>query len=400
MAGPAASWPKHSEARAINSSSAQRISPAFLLCGMILSVIGTILPAWGYHLTEDLGQAGEYFLSLNVGFWSAQACGRWLFARKGIKFTLTLANAVACIAFLFLAFSPAASIAWRLWGVLWLGISAGLLHICIIPMLADSSIPANRAWAWLGLGCALTALLVAGSFYAYTVPVIFLLFAIVPAVYAVYCFNGTFPRQVVRLPSSLSQVFRPLNHPGAILFSLLLFVQFGNEWSIGGWLSLFLIRRLGMSPPEALLLLAVYWLVLMLGRAGFQFIFRRVNPALTLGGSVLASLLGAIVLASTNNRFGAVMGILFVAAGFASIYQFAGEKMAHRFAPDQAGLCDIVFLVGIAGGLLAPWLVGYLADAWGVVAVMIAPMIGTAAVFVLILLIILEAKLSGAPLGS
>ena len=31
--------------------------------------------------------------------------------------------------------------------------------------------------------------------------------------------------------------------PGAVLFALLLFIQFGNEWSIAGWLPLFLIRR-------------------------------------------------------------------------------------------------------------------------------------------------------------
>ena len=40
---------------------------------------------------------------------------------------------------------------------------------------------------------------------------------------------------------------------GAVLFALLLFFQFGNEWSIAGWLPLFLIRRVGLSPKAALL---------------------------------------------------------------------------------------------------------------------------------------------------
>jgi hypothetical protein len=116
-----------------------------------------------------------------------------------------------------------------------------------------------------------------------------------------------------------------------VLFSLLLFFQFGNEWSMAGWLPLFLIRRLGISPKDSLLLLALYWASLLVGRIISQFILKRVNRAWLLIGSILSALLGMIVLASTNNLFGAVMGILFVGAGFASIYPLVVEKIAHRF---------------------------------------------------------------------
>lgn len=397
VASPAASQSNHSDAHLRSGSQTPDLSTVFLMCGMILSFVGAILPIWGYHLREDLSQAGEYFLSLNVGFWCAQACGREVLDGKKLKFTLTVANVTACLAFLFLALFPATSIAWRLWGVLWLGISAGLLHLSILSITGGSSTPAHRAWAWLGLGCALTALLAAGTYYAYSVPMILVLFAIVPGVYAGYSLKTSFPRRAVPMPSPLFQTFRKLNHPAVVLFALLLFVQFGNEWSVGGWLSLFLIRRLGISPPQALLLLSLYWLVLMAARPGFQFIVSRLRPGLALGGSVLASLLGTIVLACTNNRFGAIMGLLFAAAGFGSMYQLIAQRMIRRFAPDQAGWYDAVFLLGIAGGLLAPWLLGYLADAWGMAAVMIAPMLGTTAVFVLMLLTMLEAKLSGSP---
>jgi fucose permease len=45
-------------------------------------------------------------------------------------------------------------------------------------------------------------------------------------------------------------------------------VQFANEWSIAGWLPVYLIDRLGMSPTGALMLLAVYWMALTAGRIG------------------------------------------------------------------------------------------------------------------------------------
>ena len=40
----------------------------------------------------------------------------------------------------------------------------------------------------------------------------------------------------------------------ALIFGFLLFFQFANEWSIAGWLPVFLIDRLGISPagPDGL----------------------------------------------------------------------------------------------------------------------------------------------------
>ena len=61
------------------------------------------------------------------------------------------------------------------------------------------------------------------------------------------------------------------------MFALLLFFQFGNEWSLAGWLPLFLIRRVGLSPSSALLVLMLYWAFLMGGRLGAVAILPRVR---------------------------------------------------------------------------------------------------------------------------
>jgi fucose permease len=246
----------------------------------------------------------------------------------------------------------------------------------------------------------LTALLVAGTYYVYTVPSILVLFAALPGLYAVVCYKGNFFRQPTVQSLPLAQVLRDFRNPGAVLFSLLLFFQFGNEWSMAGWLPLFLIRRLGISPEDSLLLLALYWASLLVGRIisqlilRSQFILKRVNRALMLIGSIVSALLGMLVLASTNNLFGALMGILFVGAGFASIYPLVVEKIAHRFPYYHPGFYNGLFSLAMTGGFLAPWLLGYFAQAWGIQAVMILPLAGTFMVFLVVLLIMLEAKLS------
>jgi fucose permease len=319
---------------------------------------------------------------------------------------LVLANLLACGAFLFLALSsPPAPAVWRLWGVLCLGFSTGLLNAAVFHAISpiyqiDRAATVNFAGLLFGSGSLLTALLVAGTYYVYNVPSILVLFAALPGLYAVVCYKGNFFRQPTVQSLPLAQVLRDFRNPGAVLFSLLLFFQFGNEWSMAGWLPLFLIRRLGISPEDSLLLLALYWASLLVGRIisqlilRSQFILKRVNRALLLIGSIVSALLGMLVLASTNNLFGALMGILFVGAGFASIYPLVVEKIAHRFPYYHPGFYNGLFSLAMTGGFLAPWLLGYFAQAWGIQAVMILPLAGTFIVFLVVLLIMLEAKLS------
>jgi MFS transporter, FHS family, glucose/mannose:H+ symporter len=379
---------------------AWRSMAAFLVSGMLMSFLGAILPAWRYHLRPSFTEVGDYFLSLAFGLLLSVGTAHFLLPRRGLKFVLVLANLLACGGFLFLALSsPPVAAAWRLGGVLCIGFSTGLLNAAVFHAISpmyqiDRAATVNFAGLLFGSGSLLTALLVAGTYYVYTVPSILILFAALPGLYAVVCYKGNFSRHPNLQTLPLAQVLRDFQNPGAVLFSLLLFFQFGNEWSMAGWLPLFLIRRLGISPEDSLLLLALYWASLLVGRIISQFILKRVNRALLLIGSIVSALLGMLVLASTNNVFGAVMGILFVGAGFASIYPLVVEKIAHRFPYYHPGFYNGLFSLAMTGGFLAPWLLGYFAQAWGIQAVMILPLAGTFMVFLLVLLIMLESKLS------
>lgn len=366
-----------------------------------MSFLGAILPAWRYHLEASFTEVGDYFLSLNLGFLLSAGAANFLLRGQSSRFILVLANALACAGFLFLAFaSPPAPTAWRLAGVLWIGVSAGLLNTGMFQAISslyqrDPAATINLAGILFGLGCSLTALLVSGTYYVYTVPSILILLALLPGFSAGLYAKYKLPRTPVVQSFALSQVWRDFKNPGAVLFSLLLFFQFGNEWSIAGWLPLFLIRRLGISPEASLLLLAFYWAALLVGRVVSQLVMKRMSHAALLSGSILSALLGTVVLAFTNNRFGAVMGILFVGAGFASIYPLVVQKIGHRFPQYHPGLYNGLFSLAITGGFLAPWSLGYLAEEWGIQMVMLVPMLGTCVVSLLMLLILLEAKLSG-----
>jgi len=112
-------------------------------------------------------------------------------------------------------------------------------------------------------------------------------------------------------------------------------------------------------------------------------------------GSVVSALFGCLILYSTNNTFGAATGALFVGAGYASIYPLVLEAIGRRFPYYQPGFFNGIFSMALVGGLVAPATLGYAANAWGVGVVIGIPLMGTCTVMVLVLLIWLEAKVSG-----
>ena len=374
---------------------------AFFVSGILMSFLGAVLPSWGYHLRSNLAEVGEYFLSLNFGFLLSTVFVQVFLPGRSVKTKLLFGNALACAGFLFLAlFSAPVNGLWILVGLFGIGASSGLLNAGIFEAVSplyqrDRATATNLAGVIFGIGCLVTALLVWGTYYVYTVPSILILFALLPGFCAGFCAQAKLPDTPPFPLAPLSQVWRDARNPGIVLFTLLLFFQFANEWSVAGWLALFLIRRLGISPETSLMLLALYWAVLLVGRIGSQILIRHVSRALVLLASIVSALLGTAVLAETNNSFGAVMGILFLAAGFAPIFPVVVTKIGNRFPDYHPGLYNGLFSLALTGGLLAPWILGYLVEDWGIQAVMIVPLLGISMVLVFAVLIQLEAKLSG-----
>src|SRR6202167_5004144 len=207
---------------------AWRSLATFLVSGVLMSFLGAILPAWGYHLRSGFTEVGGYFLSLAVGLLLSVGAAHFLLPSRGLKFLLIAASVLACGAFLFLAVSsPPAPAAWRLLGVLGIGFSAGLLNAGVFHAISpiyqrDRAATVNLAGLLFGTGSLLTALLVAGTYYVYTVPSILILFAALPGLYAVACSNANFSGQSATQTVPLTQVLRDFKNPGAVLFSLLL----------------------------------------------------------------------------------------------------------------------------------------------------------------------------------
>jgi FHS family glucose/mannose:H+ symporter-like MFS transporter len=378
----------------------RRALAGFFVSGLLLSFTGSILPAWGYHLRSDYLTIAGYFLSLATGILISLRLAQVLLRAKGIAFVLSCGCAVGCGAILFLAFvGPPVEAWWRMFGLACIGGAAGLLQSAIFQAISpiyvlDRAAAVNLAGALLGGGCLAMALLVAGTFYVYTVPSILVLVAAIPGLFAGAYARTRYPARPLPQHLSIRDGLRQAHSPVTALLALLLLFQFGNEWAMAGWLPLFLVQRLGISPERSLQLLAVYWLALIVGRVVSQSALPRISHARLLFVSAVLAVFGSIVLAVTENRSGGLAGVILIGAAWAPIYPLVVESIGNRFSNYHPGLFNGIFSLAFAGALLAPSSLGVLASIWGIRAVMVLPAAGTIIVLALVMAMWLQARLS------
>ena len=382
----------------LQPSGAWKALAGFFISGSLLAFLGAILPAWGHAIRADYELVGTYFLCSSIGMISSIRLGSMLVCRAGVGRGLVCGSAMAAASFLYLAVVPPPAPAWsRMIGIGVLGLAAGLLHQAIFhaisPMYRKApAATVNLGGTLFGVGSVTVALLISGAYWAYSLPAMMVMLAIAPTVAAIIYARSRYPAPPPATEVSIRQVLDELRTPTAVFFALLLFFQFGNEWAVAGWLPLFLVHRLGINPAGALILVALYWLALLVGRIVSQSILPRVRHGRFLFGAVGTAAFGCLILTFTNNRFGAITGILFLGAGFAPIYPLVVEKIGDRFPYFHPGFYNGIFSFAITGGLLAPCTLGYLAEIFDIRVVMLLPFLGSLIVLFLLLAIWFEGR--------
>jgi hypothetical protein len=225
--------------------SARWALPVFFLSGLLMSFPGAILPAWGYHVRDAYATVGHYFLAMALGI---------LLSSKGppgirsgeVRTAIVAGCGLASVALLGLALSgPPQEWGWRAGGLGLLGLSAGILNSAAFQSISslyeqDPAATVNLAGVLFGLGCLTTALFVSLTFYVYTVGSMLVLLAVIPGFAAVLYGRSQLAAPVQHSGQTWKQIWNDVRSPGAVMFTMVLFFQSGNEWTVAGWLAVFL----------------------------------------------------------------------------------------------------------------------------------------------------------------
>ncbi len=374
----------------------------FFLLGVLLGLLGSLLVAWRYQNDIDPELIGLHFLCLNVGYVLAAAGAERLLCKTSVQKVALGSCSISFLSLLGLALAaPPVSPAWRLAGLLGLGIGGGALGSSLLYASGAyfgerTAIAINRAAALFGCGCLVSTLTMCGTYFLGSVQVGTALLGLIPIAF-LFFFAAT-PRSQCSVALTVDQerlrnTLQDLRSIATVLFSFLVFFQFGNEWAIAGWLPIFLVRKLGSNPALAIGVLAAYFFTLTFGRmAATRFLPLGFRPRKLLIASIALAICGFILVTVSGSLSGATIGVIIVAIGYAPVYPLIAEGLDHRFSFHPA-FYNGTISVAITGAMSAPWLLGFVAAYVGIQYVMLVPALGSILVLVLSLLLMLEAHL-------
>ena len=355
--------------------------------GIVMAILGAILPSLFERIGFGAGAAGNLFLTMNFAMLVTSLFFGPLVDRFGFKSLLAVSAFLVAGAFLLL--SRATSYGLVLAAAVVLGIGGGGLNGGTNALTSDLHEGEKRASAlnvlgiFFGFGALSIPFLIGTLRDVLGLDRILLLatgLALVPfVIYAVL----RFPKAKQAQGFPIREAALIARSPLLWLCAFILFVQSGNEFTAGGWISTYLEKTFEFGPGPAALVLAGYWAAVMAGRLVSSRLVRKVgNERLILGSAALA-LVAAALMAFAPSGAAAAAGAVAIGLGFAAIYPTTLAIVGGRFAAFTGTAFSIVISVGLVGGMLAPWLAGKIAEASSLRRGLVIPVFNCAMIVVL-----------------
>lgn len=176
-------------------------------------------------------------------------------------------------------------------------------------------------------------------------------------------------------------------------YCAILFLATAVEWSMAFWGAAFLQDEVGFRTADAATLMGAFFIAMLLGRVAGSRLARRVSPASILLGAQLVAIAGFVLFwlapqlaPGTWGAASSVAGLFVTGLGVANLYPFA-LSAATGIVPERADRAVArIALVGGTAILLAPFILGSVADAlsigkaYGVVAAILLAAVATTVV--------------------
>ncbi|HZT29826.1 MAG TPA: MFS transporter [Bryobacteraceae bacterium] len=356
--------------------------------GIVMALLGAILPILSARLHFDLAQAGDLFFAMNCAMLVSMLVLGWVMDRFGKRLPMVLGPLLVALALWLIA--AAASYSTLAVSLALLGFGGGALNGAANTLVADLHSDPRRKSAALNL---LGVFFGFGAvFLPFTIGALLESLGLVPILYAALALTLVplilslmlpFPAARHERGLPFADVLRLARTPLVLTFAFLLFFESGNEFIIGGFTSSYLTRELHSSISAASYLLAVYWITLMLARVALSRLMLKLKPAAVILASALIAALGLAVLAAVHSEGAAAAALILAGLGVASIYPTTLGLAGTRFEEYSGTVFGILFAVALVGGMSLPWALGQIGAARGLRTALALPVAAFLAIFLL-----------------
>lgn len=341
-----------------------------LVFGIVMALLGAVLPALSARLDYSVADIGGLFLAMNSAMLVATLLLGVAMDRFGMKAPLTAGPWLVALALVMI--SRASSYASLLPAVICLGAGGGAVNGASNTLVADlhddprrKNAALNLLGVFFGVGALLLPFTLGALLHTAGVDRLLHATAALCGLTGLFALSLRFPepKQPHRLP--LDRMPRFLRTPSVLLMGFLLFFQSGNEFLLGGYFSTFLTRGLGETAGTASYLLAGYWASIMLARIALSRVLIRVSGHAVVGCSAIVAAFGASWVAAAESAGIAAAGMMLTGAALSGIFPTMLGLAGGRFREHSGTVFGILITIGLCGGMLMPWLAGHLAEAAG-----------------------------------
>jgi len=360
--------------------------------GIVMALLGAVLPLISRQIHFDLAQAGNLFLVMNCAMLAAMLSLGVLIDRAGQK--PVLIGGALCVAAALALMIRSVSYSEVLASAALLGVGGGALNGATNTLVSDlHSDPRRKASAlnllgvYFGFGALFLPFTIGALLEALGLAPILWIAVLLSAAPAAVFLLLQFPPAKQKAGVPMAEVARLARDPMVLLISFLLFFESGNEFVLGGYISTFLVREANASVGTASYVLAGYWAAIMVTRiASSRLLLWMKGSTLILASAALTAAATGLLIAGHSVAACAVAAVL-IGVGCASIYPTTLGVAGSRFAEYSGTVFGIIFTIALVGGMSLPWAVGQVAAARGMRWGLAIPVFNACMIFLLQLLI-------------
>jgi MFS transporter, FHS family, glucose/mannose:H+ symporter len=367
-----------------------------LVFGIVFAVLGTVfgLPEMRARLQINFAQQGNIFLLLYLGMFCASLIVGPLIDQWGNRANLLVSSAI--VAGAMLIFAGAHSFMLASLAAVLLGIGGGGLNTCTNALVSDlygeqRGPMLNLLGIFFGIGALLIPLLAASIEGHFTIAQLFIFCAALAFACALAYGAISFPAGRANQAFSLRETLGVAKYPGVLLLGFILFLESGNEASIGGWTSTY-VNGAGYSPRTATLALAAYWAALMLSRMAAARLLAGIAKSQLVAASAVLSLAGCAILLTSHLLGFLIAGTALIGLSYGPVFPTTLAIAGDRYSKRAGTVFGLLFSIALMGGMLLPWAVGQASQQLGLRMGMLVPGIGAIGITVLSITLMLRER--------
>ena len=334
--------------------------------GIVMALLGAVLPALGGHLRFEVADIGTLFLIMNFAMLVCSLIAGIAMDRFGTKPPMFLGPLLVAAALSLIA--RAGVFADLLPAVALLGFGGGALNASTNTLVADlhedagrKSSALNLLGVFFGFGALFLPFGIGALIGTFGIEVLLWTAAALCAAVGLFAALLRFPepKQKNRLP--LAEMRRFIGAPLVLAMAFLLFFQSGIEFTLGGYVATFLMQTLGSEIAPASWVLAGYWAAIMLARVFLSRLLLTVRPHSVVLACALGAAAGAMITALAPTFSIAALGIVLTGFSLSGIYPTVLGIAGTHYQSHSGTVFGILFTIALVGGMTMPWVAGQLA---------------------------------------